>query len=238
MIMLMATQLQAQINWLTDDRYVTVTDRAQTAPEASTNFFATQNPQAPFTSFGATLSGGADAYNPIPDVNGLNAVAHADSYARQSSSLAGNQVNLDSSVWAGTGGNGSLSPESCFAEADSFFNVSFSVNDPQTWTLSLDHLFIGNVTLDWNLVSSQNGSILGPPVSYDPTLYQGTLTPGDIYTLTVFLSATRNTPDPMAMPSNVSVDMEFSVVPEPGSNLLLGMGLISLFTLQRKLSAK
>jgi hypothetical protein len=238
-ILLMAPRLQAQINWVADNRYVAITDTAQTVPEPGTNFLATQNPQAPFTSFTAALSGGADAYNPVPDVNGLNAIAHAGSYAAQNSFLAGNQVNLDLSVQAITGGNGSLSPESCFAEADSFFSVIFSVNDPQAWTLRLDSSFPnGNVSPGLDLVSSQNGSILGSPVSFGPTLYQGTLTPGDAYTLTVFLSATRNTPDPLASSSNASLNLEFTVVPEPGSGLLLGMGLISLLMLPGILSAK
>ncbi len=229
---LMVGELQAQVNWLTDNRSVTASGYVQVPPMPVLNYLATKTPSASFATFNGNVSGTVDENYPGPPTAG------GDSQAAQNSSLSGNQFNFSSSLSAATGGVG----QNCtvYSEADSFSELTFSVNSPQTWSLAVDLVDpYGNVSASWNLISAQVGLLLGAPIpnpdpSGLPIYYQGTLAPGDTYTLTFALDASQNAPDPAGDDSQVSIDATFSVVPEPSSYALMVMGLTGLFALKRK----
>jgi hypothetical protein len=243
--LLMTCQLQAQVNWLTDNRFVTASGHGQIPTEVSSNYFATATPATSFGSFNKKVSGTCDVYGTVlMDGDTYSAQCGGSSSATQNSFLTGNQFNFSSYVWAGTGGlpgGGVESPQLLpYGEGDSFCEMTFSVNSPQTWSLAGDLVDpYGNASVNWNLISAQAGSILGAPCQNpDPNspsiYYQGSLTPGDTYTLTFSLNASRNMPDPLGDSSSAGVEAIFSVVPEPSSYALMVLGLTSLFALAKK----
>jgi len=238
----MISQLQAQVNWLTDNRQVTASGYGTIPSEVSSNYFDTATPPALFGPFDGNVSGNSDVTGTvILDGDTYNATCGGSSSAMQNSSLAGNQFNFSSYVWAGTGGfpgSGGESPQLLpYGEGDSSCELTFNVNSPQTWSLALDfNQHYGNLSADWNLFSARAGSILGIPVQNPngpPFYYQGTLAPGDTYTLVISLSASRNTPDPVGDSSGAGISANFLVVPEPSCFALIGMGLPGLFALRR-----
>jgi hypothetical protein len=113
--------------------------------------------------------------------------------------------------------------------------MSFSVNSPQTWNLAVDLVDpYGNVSVSWNLISARVGSLRDAPIQNpnpggSPLYYQGTLVPGDIYSLAISINASRNAPNPLGDDSEVGIDVTFSVVSEPSSYALMAMGLTGLF---------
>jgi hypothetical protein len=235
MAFLMMGRLQAQINWLNDDRYVTVSGYAQITPEVSSNYFATATPPSSFAAFNGNISQAANESNPD-----LQLEPYSNSQATQNSSWIGSEFNFSSSVVALTAGGPGEGQQLCYGVADSFCQVSFSVNSSETWNLALDfNEHSGNLTADWDLISSQSGSILGNPVQNPdpngpPLYYQGTLTPGDIYTFILSLSAYQNQPDPIGDSSIAGIGATLSVVPEPSSYALMGMGLAVFYSWQKK----
>ncbi len=230
-----AGRLQAQVNWLTDNRSVDVNGYAQTPPLTVSNYSANAAPPASLSAFNGNISGAADE-------NYQGQVAHGSSQAMQNSSFNGGEYDFDSLVTAVTGGFGSSC--SCYAEADSTSEISFTVSSPQTWSLAVDfNTHNGTESASWNLISAQVGSILGSPVQNPnpggpPLYYEGTLTPGDTYTMTISIGASGNQPDPFGYNSGAGLSAVFLVVPEPKSIALLGTGLISLIALNRRVLVK
>jgi hypothetical protein len=237
--LLMAGGLQAQVNWLADDRQVTASGYSQIPSEVSSNYFATATPSTSFGSFNGKVSGTCDLYGTVLlDGDTYNATCGSSSSATQNSSLTGNQFGFSSYVWAGTGGypGGGESPQLLpYGEGDSSCEMSFSVNSPQTWNLAVDLVDpYGNVSVSWNLISARVGSLRDAPIQNpnpggSPLYYQGTLVPGDIYSLAISINASRNAPNPLGDDSEVGIDVTFSVVSEPSSYALMAMGLTGLF---------
>jgi hypothetical protein len=238
--LLMASHLQAQVNWLTDNRYVTVTGNAQIAQQTSiSNYSATATPATSFGSFGGNVSDSLDVSGPALEYGQtLTAECGSSSTATQNSSLTDNQLNFSSTVFAGTGGTGWANDQQfCYGEADTYCQLTFSVSSTQRWSLSLNpDLRTSNLSFGWDLSSALNGSILGAekPNPDGPTpYYYGTLDTGDTYTLTIYLNTFENQPDPSeGRNSEASLDATFSVVPEPSSSGLIVMGLTGLFALR------
>jgi hypothetical protein len=232
---LLATRLEAQVNWLTDNRSVTVTGYVQIPSLTVSNYSATASPPASWAALNGNISGAADL-----SANGQ--VAHGDSEAKQNSYTAGTQFNFSSLVTAATGGLGQNC--TCYAEADSLCKISFSVNSLLTWSLAVDFdEHNGNLSANWDLISAQVGSILGSPIQNPnpggpPLFYEGTLAPGDIYTLNISLSASQNALDPLGDSSAAGVSATFLIVPEPSASALVGTGLLGLAALHRRPSAK
>jgi hypothetical protein len=242
--LLMAIQLQAQVNWLTDNRYVTVSGYGQ-IPSAgvSSNYSATAIPSTSFAAFNGSISGEAYLQGGVFTGTQPNMV---DSYATatQTSSLAGDQFDFNSGINVYTGGLGYDQQVLCYGESDSYCQLTFSVNSPQTWNLSVG--FVGSLpyggprsSVSWDLTSVQNGSVLGALTensqnSDEPYLYQGTLMPGDTYSLSLSLHAYDNQPVSIGDDAGGGVIATFSVVPEPSSYALMVIGLITLYSLQKK----
>ena len=57
--------VEAQLNFLSDDRSVAASDLGQTPPETSSNYFANQLPSAPLADFQGYAGGQVTAYNPV-----------------------------------------------------------------------------------------------------------------------------------------------------------------------------
>jgi hypothetical protein len=229
MVCVPACALQGQtIYWLSDTRYVSVSGNAQTPPGNPAAYAYSQNSAPGVPGFSGNQSGAADVTGPGPNESGGTPRAHADSAANQYSELNGSGLSFNAFVSAITGGWNSGSPELCYAEAISSLQVSFSVAVASSWTMTVDCLPYGNAALSWDLISAEHGSVLGDPLSWGPRTYGGQLLPGDIYTLNFYLAATSNTPNPFGHLSSASQTITFSVVPEPSTGLLLGVGLLAL----------
>jgi hypothetical protein len=236
-----ASKLSAQtIYWLSDSRYVSVSGYAQTPPDPASNYSSNGVPSAPFANFQATVSGAADVTSTSADDHGWHGHTAVDSYASQNSKVTSTGVHFNSTVFAVSGGYGPWEiTQLCHAGADSWFQVTFRVDQSVEWNLFADRTGTphGNISFGWNLTSAQDGSILGPSL-YDSNgkrYYAGWLESGDIYTLQFALHAESEAPGlPFGSLSDVGIESTFAIVPEPSSGLLLGLALTTMIWLRRQ----
>jgi hypothetical protein len=253
--LLTANCLQAQVNWLTDNRYVTVSGYAQIASQGiSSNYSATATPSSSFAAFNGSITGEASVRSTVlsdsPTRDGLQLSVglplYGDSWAQQASqnsSLTGNEFSFSSLDGAYTDGGVETSfvevvGDSVYAESDSYCQLTFNVNSPQTWNLILgmNSLVKGNIYAA-NASLQDSSSIQDFPLGFYPQSYSGTLIPGHTYTLTLDIRAVSNSGDPVTS-AEIDYSADFSIVPEPSSYALLGIGLTGLFALRRKPFAK
>lgn len=130
------------------------------------------------------------------------------------------QGQLSAYAWVGL--QGPYGPAS--AQGQSILEVSFSVQTAQTYTLVFDNSpeieSAADATESLALTSADGSELLSPQDVFDWT-YSGILDPG-IYTLSMDANVAAG-PDPLGSTSDIGYDMEFSVVPEPGT---IGLGVL------------
>jgi len=235
--------VEAQLNFLSDNRSVAASDSGQTSPEASSNYFATQLPSTPFAGFQGYAGGQVTAYNPVVNSWGGHDSAYASSHAIQNSSLTAGQLAFNSSVWTDSGsGFGNDNPVAANAEAASSFAITFNVYSSQPCEIQVAWNGFpsgyGSFTDQLELSSVNQGSIWTWNFAADPVsnqFFSDYLEPGDTYTLTGLLEASDSNPG--SPPSNLSVDMSLTIVPEPSSVFLftLASGGLAIWQLRRKM---
>ncbi len=219
--LLTAGTVHAQLTFLSDNRSVSAFG-SMTGPDGTQSYSQTNIPSASFANFNGFASGSVNNYL-------------TSSSANQTSFEMANQISCSTYVVCqapfGANYNGS---GSAHADGTSFFNVSFSVSTPTTFSITEndfnDQGFFGGT---FTLSSANNGVIVsGPPVyNYGfgaVNQYSGLLEPNDTYTLQISTSIEVSQSTYQDVAQNTAGINVVMAVPEPSSSLLLEAGAVIL----------
>lgn len=172
--LLLAVKVHAQLNFLSDNRSISVSGWMEDSGGNMTQSYAQTNyPAAPFADFNAFVSGGTDG---------------SSSSASQNSGMTSQSLSSASRVTASVATGSYGAGYGAQAGANSEFQVSFEVQQPLAFNLSgyRDIESLGGV-IDFELNSSHHGNIVswsGPSYNNNYLDYSGMLQPDD-YTLEV-----------------------------------------------------
>ncbi len=228
--------LQAQLNSSAAVRSVAVNGIAEAQSVPPSTYADERGPVNPFACFSAEVSGRGDSYSFGNGPEGLDVSAAVQSLAWQESVIAPNRFSFKSAVTAQSWSQLATVGGRCAAEATSAFQIDFTVTTPMPYTLSLDSTVVSVsgqgplLQYDCVLASLQHGVMWGgswPAIAGNETV-SGVLDPGHTYSLSVFLKATANLPDPVGELQRVAVDLSFVAIPEPSAAWLLLAGLAGL----------
>lgn len=242
--LLLAGRVYAQINYLSDNRSVSVSGHSlyvdsSTDPSTvySNGYSYFQTPASPYSDFHGSVGGG---------LSGGLYIGNVISSASQDSGMTPNQIQVSSGIFVYSGffsGNGQ------YGDALSSFAVAFSVSSPLEYTLSTDWSYSYYWGDYWvpnsggcTLVSASQGLIwqsLPLQPSWDDSedsrldSFSGVLEPGDIYTLSVSMATDSAYQDTPPTTGDYSADVALTTVPEPNSLVMLALGLPMLACLRR-----
>lgn len=232
-----ARPLHAQMNFVSEFRYITASGYANAYPPPAPGsvYSETRLPLAIYGGFSETVSSNAESFSPGTGPYGLDVSAIASSSARQQSTITSSHVSVHSHVQSQSSSLLSAWGGACRGEGISFFEISFTVPESLAYELTLDRTRFAHsypsLQSACTLTPYGESPILNLPLSYfsNGQVFSGTLDPGKIYTLSLFTSTVSTTPDPFGELGSLTADMTFTVVPEPSSFLLLGLTLGGFF---------
>jgi hypothetical protein len=228
----------AQLNYLTDNRYVSISGSAfvPSEPSVSSNYTASAASAGLFGSFSASFNQSATVQGWVTNA-GINppgytfATSQAVSRAAQDSALDPNQITFSSQLY-GYGNMDMSQLAGGYAHAESsYLQVSFYVTSPQNYVISdglASYLHDYYNSVSGSLSSQNHGSL--PVYPYVPGAFwnSGTFYPDDTYTLTLSLSggASGDPVDSLVSLEDNGPGWSLTIVPEPSAATLTGGGAV------------
>lgn len=180
------------------------------------------NPLATSPSFGIDWDFGFDSGTVFSDTAASNARAVADQVSTFDDPLAFSTVNANGSIHI-EGDTDLFDISDAQASADSVFEIEFSIDSNQMYTLSGSAMDDGGRSFSRVFLRFPNGSIIYQAEDDPSFMDSGMLIPGD-YELVGEASAVDFAQDGDSFDLDASYDLTFTLVPEPASGFLLLMG--------------
>lgn len=233
--LLMTGKAHAQLNFLSSSQSVSASANVSIHQYASSNFTYTAN--------SGSVGGSIFLTDPNPDKFGnSNESAYFVSDANLGAAYGAKGISINSSVSAQGKGPSDESGGGGSGSASSAFQVTFGVSSPQMFSMSAMHNWNGvepgEMWLSFSLIltSSNQGFICGlgnqgEGTPGDEAFFSGLLVPGDVYTLQDTMEVYGGIDDPFGESLGLQGSASLNVVPEPSSNLLLGMGAVGLLAM-------